>query len=152
MGDTSLYGLQPALYKGCVAQGFTIGDVIRKARSERRWSQTRLGKEAERLQIRAGTPPIDKSTVSKVEREPYTSELGTIWRLLAALDLTFANVEDMVDVPFLKTEQRADGSSRPSKRARQITPEEKARSATASDQPGRRRSGATPALSPDPPE
>ena len=50
---------------------FTIGDVIRKARQERRWSQTKLGEEATYLQVSGrstSVKPINKSTVSKVER------------------------------------------------------------------------------------
>lgn len=80
---------------------FTIGDVIRKSRIARRWSQTKLGTEAAYYQIGAGTFPINKSTVSKVEKDPYSSELGTVWRLLAALRLTFAEVEHRIGAPFV---------------------------------------------------
>jgi len=79
---------------------FTIGDVIRKSRMARRWSQTKLGEEAARFQIGTGGTAVNKSTVSKVERAPYTSELGTVWRLLAALNLTFADVEKRIGAPF----------------------------------------------------
>lgn len=80
--------------------GWTIGDVIRKERDARGWSQTRLGEEAEQI-VLGGSPPtrINKSTVSKVENDPYTSELGTVWRLLAALDLTFTDVERRIGSP-----------------------------------------------------
>ena len=39
------------------------------------------------------TKAIDKGTVSKVERDPYGSKFGTVWRLLAALNLTLADAE-----------------------------------------------------------
>lgn len=74
-------------------RGFTVGDVIRKARDERRWNQTRLGAEAARFPLGDQTKPIDKGTVSKVERDPYGSKFGTVWRLLAALNLTLADAE-----------------------------------------------------------
>jgi len=93
---------------------FTIGDVIRKSRMARRWSQTKLGEEAIHFQIGGGTKPINKSTVSKVEHEPFTSELGTVWRLLAALNLTFADVEKRIGAPFVerrKVSARHSGGS-----------------------------------------
>ena len=100
--DTRGYELAPLRYKGTAVTGhqeFSIGDVIRKAREARRWNQTRLGQEAARFLIRESDAAIDKSTVSKVERDPYTSELGTVWRLLAAVGLTFADVESRVSSP-----------------------------------------------------
>jgi transcriptional regulator with XRE-family HTH domain len=99
---TSGYGAGPGLYNWRVPSDFTIGDVIRKARLARRWSQTRLGIEAAHFQLGHGDTPINKSTVSKVEHEPYTSELGTVWRLLTALNLTFAEVEKRVGTPFVE--------------------------------------------------
>src|SRR6266498_4083486 len=90
------------MYNLTVSSDFTIGDVIRKARIARRWSQTRLGEEAGRYQIGDAAGPINKSTVSKVERDPYTSELGTVWRLLIALNLTFAEVESRIATPFVE--------------------------------------------------
>jgi hypothetical protein len=100
--STSSYGPAAALYNWRVASDFTIGDVIRKSRKARRWSQTKLGIEAAHFQIGTGDAPINKSTVSKVEHEPYTSELGTVWRLLTALNLTFAEVERRVGTPFVE--------------------------------------------------
>lgn len=97
--DTSGYAAPPDRYNWHVGD-FTIGDVIRKSRIARRWSQTKLGQEATNFQFGVGNRPINKSTVSKVEREPYTSELGTVWRLLAALNLTFADVDKRVGPPF----------------------------------------------------
>jgi transcriptional regulator with XRE-family HTH domain len=67
--------------------------VIRKARTERRWNQTRLGQEATQFPLRDQAKKIDKGTVSKVERDPYGSKFGTVWRLLAALDITLAEAE-----------------------------------------------------------
>jgi transcriptional regulator with XRE-family HTH domain len=104
---TSSYAASEDQYNWLV-HAFTIGDVIRKARIARRWSQTKLGQEATYFQFGSSTKPINKSTVSKVEREPYTSELGTVWRLLAALRLSFAEVDKRVGVPF--TERK--GSTR----------------------------------------
>ena len=103
---TSSYTASEGLYNLQVSD-FTIGDVIRKSRTARRWSQTKLGKEAASFQIGTGTKPINKSTVSKVEREPYTSELGTVWRLLAALNLTFADIEHRIGMPFAERRKGA---------------------------------------------
>jgi len=83
-----------------MSEGFTLGDVIRKARIARRWNQTRLGAEAAKFQLRARDVAINKSTVSKVEKDPYTSEFGTVWRLLTALNLKFSDVEKRVGHPF----------------------------------------------------
>lgn len=93
------YTASEASYNWRVSE-WTIGDVIRKARIARHWSQTKLGTEAASYQIGGGTFPINKSTVSKVEKDPYSSELGTVWRLLAALRLTFAEVEGRIGAPF----------------------------------------------------
>jgi transcriptional regulator with XRE-family HTH domain len=79
---------------------FTVGDVIRAARREKRWNQQRLGAEAGKIRIDATDEKIDKSTVSKVERSPYSSRLSTVWRLLAALGLTFEDAEKRVGSPF----------------------------------------------------
>lgn len=91
-----------AVYKADVPTEFTLGDVIRKARVARRWSQGKLGEEATKFPLRADDIRINKNTVSKVEREPYSSELGTVWRLIAALGLTFAEIEKRVDPPFVE--------------------------------------------------
>jgi transcriptional regulator with XRE-family HTH domain len=88
-----------------VARNWTIGDVIRKERVERGWNQERLGREAEKYALRESDVAINKNTVSKVENEPYSSELGTVWRLLAALSLTFAEVEQRIDPPFIETKE-----------------------------------------------
>ena len=111
---TGSYAASEASYNWPVHE-FTIGDVIRKTRIARRWSQTKLGKEAVYFQfpLSADPRPIDKSTVSKVERAPYTSEFGTVWRLLAALNLTFADVEKRIGAPFT---ERRKVSTRPAAR------------------------------------
>jgi hypothetical protein len=117
---TGSYAASEAGYNGPVHE-WTIGDVIRKSRIARRWSQTKLGEEAAYFQFGAGTLPIDKSTVSKVERAPYTSELGTVWRLLAALHLTFADVEKRIGAPFTerrKTSTRHTASEAAEKKGR----------------------------------
>jgi transcriptional regulator with XRE-family HTH domain len=79
---------------------FHVGDVIERARDQRHWNQEQLGKEAARFPLKGNAGPINKSTVSKIENDPFSSELGTIWRLLAALDLTFSDVERAVGAPF----------------------------------------------------
>lgn len=91
--ESGVYAPPTPLYTGPVVRGFTVGDVIRKARDERRWNQKRLGDEAARFPLGDQAKPIDKGTVSKVERDPYGSKFGTVWRLLAALNLTLADAE-----------------------------------------------------------
>ena len=103
-------------YKQCVPGHFTIGDVIRKARMARKWNQERLGEEAAHYRLRPADVRVNKATVSKVETDPMTSELGTVWRLLAALDLTFADVEKRVGPPFI----RPGEATVPTKRRRQV--------------------------------
>ena len=83
---------------------FIIGDVIRKARKERGWGQERLGGEALKFQIFGNEQKVNKSTISKIEgANPYTSELGVIWRVLAALNLSFTEVERLTGRPFRDT-------------------------------------------------
>lgn len=90
--ESGVYGHQLPRYTALV-RGFTIGDVIRKARAGRRWNQTKLGEEAVHFPLGTQVKAIDKGTISKVERDPYGSKFGTVWRLLAALDLTLADAE-----------------------------------------------------------
>lgn len=116
--DTILYEATPPPYNCRVVERFTIGDVIRKARQAKRWSQTKLGVEAARFQLSEGTQQkINKSTVSKVEKDPYTSELGTVWRLLATLNLTFSDVESRLGIPF--TRSPGEGAAMPKLKRRQ---------------------------------
>lgn len=98
---TSTCKTAEAGYNQLVPDEFTIGDVIRKARGLRHWNQTRLGKEAAKYGLHSDSKSIDKSTVSKVERDPYSSEFGTVWRLIAAVGLTLADVERRVTAPFV---------------------------------------------------
>jgi transcriptional regulator with XRE-family HTH domain len=103
IGVSTVYGDRLSRYNSAVPAHFTIGDVIRRAREAKNWNQTRLGKEAAKFQLEASATatPIDKSTVSKVETDPYTSELETVWRLVSALGLTLSDVERrMGDTPF----------------------------------------------------
>ena len=90
-----------ACINGSMKRPFHVGDVIERTRKERRWNQVRLGAEAANFKLSPKDGPIDKSTVSKVENDPFSSELGTVWRLLAALDLTFADVEAQTSSPFV---------------------------------------------------
>lgn len=94
MGCAAPFGV----YNHHVDALFHVGDVIRKARERRRWNQDRLGDEAahygpkgERLDV--PDKRINKSTVSKVETDPFTSEHSTIIRLLAALNLSLSDAE-----------------------------------------------------------
>ena len=75
---------------------WTVGDVIRKARIDRRWNQQRLGEEAAKFPLGDQVKAIDKGTVSKVERDPYGSKFGTVWRLLAALELSLGDAEQKI--------------------------------------------------------
>lgn len=98
---------------------FTVGDVIRKARKDKKWDQERLGREALRFQISGDETKVNKATISKIEgKNPYTSEFGVIWRVLAALDLTFADVERLTGAPFI--EAPGEGSV-PTTKRRQAT-------------------------------
>ena len=54
-----------------------LGAALRNERKEKRLSQTEVGKSV----------GIDQPTVSKVEKGNPGTELGTLFRLLAALDL-----------------------------------------------------------------
>jgi hypothetical protein len=94
------------VYNSFVPTKFTVGDVIRKARTRARLSQTDLGERAANFIIdgkNAGR--INKSTVSKVEKDPYSSEFGTVWRLIATLGLTLADVESDAAPPFVEKSQ-----------------------------------------------
>ncbi len=134
---TSGYTASVGLYNWPVS-AFTIGDVIRKARVAKRWSQTKLGTVAASYQLGEGTLPINKSTVSKVEKDPYTSEFGTVWRLLAALNLTFGDVERQIGKPF--TERRKEEASRHSARDAGRAKRERSEAA---EKRGRARTGQT---------
>lgn len=110
LGSSGIYGAGAIAYNQRMRGGFTIGDVIRKARNQRGWDQTRLGNEAAKFQITGEEGRINKATISKIESaNPYTSELGIVWRVLAALDLSFADVERMTGRPF---KDRVDGEKK----------------------------------------
>lgn len=96
------------MYKCAVAPKFHIGDVIRRAREQKKWNQERLGEEAARYQLDPKETKINKSTVSKVETDPYSSELGTIWRLMSALNLSFTEVEESVGNPLIQAREAPD--------------------------------------------
>ena len=106
--ESEVYTHTNGLYTDSV-RGFTLGDVIRKARRDRRWNQERLGEEAGYFPLGQQTRAIDKGTVSKVERDPYGSKFGTVWRLLAALNLSLADAER--DIGTLHRSQES-GSAR----------------------------------------
>jgi transcriptional regulator with XRE-family HTH domain len=98
---TSGYRPSNAVYNERVADRFGFGDVIRKAREKRGWNQDRLGREAKKFALRTNEKKINKSTVSAVETNPFTSKFGTVCRLVAALGLTLAEIEEEVGAPFL---------------------------------------------------
>lgn len=77
-----------------------VGDLIQKAREHRHWTQTQLGQKATAFPLGASIKPINKSTVSRVESEPWGSDLATVWRLLATLGMNFCDVEKIVGSPF----------------------------------------------------
>lgn len=81
--------------------------MIRKARKLRHWNQERLGLEAKKFTFDGAAPAIDKSTVSKIENDPFSSEFGTVWRLVAALGLTLADVERRIASPFAADQRLA---------------------------------------------
>lgn len=115
-GEITVYRRDAESYKHAVAR-FGLGDVIKKARQARGWTQEELGKKAEEF-ILSGRRPvrINKNTVSKIETNPYSSEFGTVWRLVAALDLTFGEIEREIEPPWVKEAERrvsrTAGSSR----------------------------------------
>lgn len=100
--DRGIYETPSDGYNSRVPGDFTLGDLIRKKRLQKNWSQTRLGQEAARCVIRESDGPINKSTVSKVENDPYSSEFGTVWRLVAAVGLTFREIDHRIGLPFLE--------------------------------------------------
>lgn len=76
-----------------------VGVVIERARERRGWNQEQLGDAARRFAL-GKERRINKSTVSRIERNPYGSDLATVWRLLAALGLSFCDVEKEIGTPF----------------------------------------------------
>jgi transcriptional regulator with XRE-family HTH domain len=77
---------------------WTVGDVVRKIREHRRWSQTRLAK-ASNLNI---------GTVVAVEKNANTKR-DTLEKIARGLGLTVADLYAMVPNP--RETQRADRSS-----------------------------------------
>lgn len=90
-----------------VAARFHLGHLIRDEREKRGWSQTRLGDEAGKFKLDQHDKPINVNTVSKVEGSPWTSEYGTVIRLLRALGLSFASIEQELGEPFVGTAPKA---------------------------------------------
>lgn len=106
----------PCITSGVATKGLEthIGDLIQKAREKRGWNQAKLGEVAERFTDGAPVKKIDKSTVSRIERSPYGSDLATVWRLLAALNLTFCDVEHLIGNPFQDRHSEAKPARRKS--------------------------------------
>ncbi|MFO7811546.1 MAG: helix-turn-helix domain-containing protein [Pelovirga sp.] len=73
----------------------SLGSVLREARKQKGLNQTVTGKLV----------GIDQPTVSKVEQGSGGTQLGTLFRLLAALEL------EMVIQPRSKTDVKNDGDN-----------------------------------------
>ena len=115
---TCVYEPSRIAYNDGVRTGFTIGDVIRQARKRRGWNQERLGAETLRFKILGNEKPVNKATISKIEgADPYTSEFGVVWRVLAALDISFTEIEERVGSPFLEQHAAPDKTSARRRRA-----------------------------------
>lgn len=95
----SVYAVASGAYNESMPIPMTIGDVIRHARKARGWSQRDLGRAAAQFEIQQ-TGDIDPNTVSAVERNPYVSSVETVWRLLAAVGLSWTEVERQAGWPF----------------------------------------------------
>jgi len=118
VGGAEVYEPQNIAYNGAMRGAFTIGDVIRKARKDRKWDQERLGAEAVKFQITGREKKINKATISKIEgANPYTSEFGVVWRVLAALGLSFADIEQRIGSPFLEHREAPTKTSMGRRRA-----------------------------------
>ncbi len=94
IGGTCVYRRDALAYKERVSVYFHLGDVIRRAREKRGWNQDTLGVEAGKYLLDPSETKINKATVSKIERSPYSSEIGTVLRLLAALDMTLCDAHE----------------------------------------------------------
>jgi transcriptional regulator with XRE-family HTH domain len=92
----AIYGRENPGYNHRVGLRLHIGHAIRLAREQRGWNQARLGQEAAKFRIEPDDGEINANTVSSVEREPYNSKHGTIWRLMSALNLSLADVQQVI--------------------------------------------------------
>lgn len=111
-GGSEVYVAEVLAYNLRVRDPWTIGDVIRKARKKRAWDQQRLGEEALRFKITGHEQKINKATISKLEGpNPYTSEFGVVWRVLATLELSFADIEGRIESPFIQESAPAKTST-----------------------------------------
>lgn len=92
-----------------------VGDIIRKARRAKGWSHERLGEEAKKFTFPGSdeVERINKSTVSLVERDPYSRKVSTLWRLLAALGLSFADIEQRIGTPIDAFQAKEADAERP---------------------------------------
>lgn len=97
-----------------VTSEFTVGVLIQLARKRQHLNQEELGKRAARFKIRGDEGPINKNTVSNVERNPYSSDFATVCRLLAALGITLAEAEEKIG-PIVREE-----SDRPRRRGESV--------------------------------
>lgn len=67
---------------GVLTVVWTLGDVVRKLRGDRRWTQAGLGE-------RAG---VHSTVIVRLERESAKSERGTIERVARALEVSVADL------------------------------------------------------------
>lgn len=73
---------------------WTLGDVVRKLREGKGWTQTQLGEKA----------GLDKSAIVRLERESHKSERQTIERVARALGVFAADVYSYVQEISLASE------------------------------------------------
>lgn len=101
VGSTVSCGCSLVVYKCAVAPKVHLGHLIRLSREERGWSQEKLGTVAGGFKLTAKDKPINKSTISSLESDPFSSGVDTLWRVMAALGLSFADLEPKLDSPFI---------------------------------------------------
>lgn len=83
---------------------FTVGDVVRKLRKEKRWSIRRLATES----------GVGRMTISDIERNESNYQRETLDEIAKVFDKTGAELEAMVVVPRVLLQRRAsDGDLSP---------------------------------------
>jgi transcriptional regulator with XRE-family HTH domain len=103
LGVPTVYGRSFVAYTRNVRRPFHVGHALREARKERGWNQEQLGEAARRVLLPGTdasdeTERINKFTVSKAEREPYSRKYSTLVRLAGALGRTVGELESDVHV------------------------------------------------------
>lgn len=101
MGRLSVYGLGVGAYNYAQMRRWGMGRLIQEARRERGWNQATLGMEAGKVVVRKDRKPINANTVGDVERDPCGSKMETVVRILAALGLSFTELERQAGHSFV---------------------------------------------------